>query len=401
MSKKTGVLIVGARGSLAVTTMLGTMAVIRGYCDKTGMVTALKNFDGLNLTELEDLVFGGWDIRQESLVSIAHQIVCDTGSLNYHQFKEVEKKFSLIENDIFPGTVQNSGKAVRELVTNLLPYKGSIQQIIDLLKTDIKKFKQKHSLETVVVVNLSSTEPPLPDNKAPLTLSLLKKAIEQNQKDLIRPATLYAFAAIESDCIYINFTPSAGALLPGLIEFAINKELPVMGSDGKTGETLVKSALAPLFACRNLKVQSWQGYNMLGNLDGKVLSNPDNKSSKIKTKDKLLAKILGYKPHSKVAIDYVPSLGDNKTAWDFIHFEGFLNTKMSLQFTWQGCDSALAAPLVLDLIRLGIFARLKKEKGLMPHLACFFKSPEGVKEHSLQRQFDALLEYIAFHTLSE
>ncbi len=401
MSKKTGVLIIGARGSLAVTTMIGTMAVIRGYCDKTGMVTALENFTGLNLTELDDLVFGGWDIRQESLASIAHQIVCDTGSLNYHQFKAIEKKLSLIETDIFPGTVQNSGKAVRELVTNLSPYKGSIQQIIDLLKTDIKKFKQKHALETVVVVNLSSTEPPLAGNNPPLTFSLLKEAIKQNQKDLLRPATLYAFAAIESGCIYINFTPSEGALLPALIEFAISREVPIMGSDGKTGETLVKSALAPLFACRNLKVLSWQGYNMLGNLDGKVLSNSDNKSSKIKSKDKLLPKILGYRPHSKVAIDYVPSLGDNKTAWDFIHFKGFLNTRMSLQFTWQGYDSALAAPLVLDLIRLGIFACQKKEKGLMPQLACFFKSPEGIDEYSLQRQFDTLLDYVALHSSSE
>ena len=150
-----------------------------------------------------------------------------------------------------------------------------------------------------------------------------------------------------------------------------------------------------MFACRNLNVLSWQGYNILGNMDGAVLAHSENKTSKIRSKDKALSRILGYKPHAQVSIDYVPSLGDRKTAWDFIHFQGFLNTKMSLQFTWQGCDSALAAPLVLDLVRLGLFAKQQGESGLMPHLSCFFKSPVGVEEHNLHRQFQMLEAYAA------
>jgi len=108
--------------------------------------------------------------------------------------------------------------------------------------------------------------------------------------------------------------------------------------------------------------------------------------------------ILGYSPHSKVSIDYVPSLRDWKTAWDFIHFKGFLDTPMSIQFTWQGCDSILAAPLVLDLIRLMDFAAENGEKGLMTQLACFFKHPLGVAEQRLSHQYEALVNYVEKHT---
>ena len=124
-----------------------------------------------------------------------------------------------------------------------------------------------------------------------------------------------------------------------------------MGYDGKTGETLLKSMLAPMFANRNLQVMSWVGHNIFGNMDGKVLDDPANKKSKVTSKDRLLGEILGYSPQTLVTIEYIASMGDWKTAWDHIHFQGFLGTPMTLQFIWQGCDSLLAAPLVLDLVR--------------------------------------------------
>jgi myo-inositol-1-phosphate synthase len=180
-----------------------------------------------------------------------------------------------------------------------------------------------------------------------------------------------------------------------MIELAERKGVPVMGNDGKTGETLVKSALAPMFMCRNLEIMSWEGFNILGNMDGHVLEHPDNKESKLKTKDSVLSKILGYSPHSRVHINYVPSLDDQKTAWDFIHFKGFMGARMSLQFVWQGYDSLLAAPLVLDLVRFAQLARRRAEAGLMPHLASYFKAPLGVDEHRLYEQFRMLLDYAA------
>jgi len=125
-----------------------------------------------------------------------------------------------------------------------------------------------------------------------------------------------------------------------------------------------------------------------------VLSDPHNKSSKVKSKDALLAELLGYRPQSLVTIEYVESLDDWKTAWDHVHFEGFLGTKMTLQFTWQGCDSLLAAPLVIDLARLALLAQRKGEAGAVPAAACFFKSPLGSTEHDFGKQFVLLERYL-------
>ena len=165
------------------------------------------------------------------------------------------------------------------------------------------------------------------------------------------------------------------------------------GQDGKTGETLLKSVLAPMFAARNLEVLSWVGHNIFGNLDGLVLDDPANKAAKIKSKDQLVGNILGYDPQTLVSIEYIRSLGDWKTAWDHIHFRGFLGTPMTLQFTWQGCDSLLAAPLVLDLIRFVELSHRRGEVGVLSHLASFFKRPLGLEEHDFSRQFSLLLEW--------
>ncbi len=175
--------------------------------------------------------------------------------------------------------------------------------------------------------------------------------------------------------------------------------MPHCGNDGKTGETLLKTTLAPMFAARNLRVLAWQGYNMLGNRDGEVLSDSAHRESKVRNKNEALRSLLGDDSvHTHVSIDYVPSLQDWKTAWDFVHFEGFLGTRMSLQFTWSGSDSALAAPLVLDLIRLADFAHARGEAGEMPQVACFFKAPLSGGTHDFLRQHQVLLEYVRNHT---
>ena len=151
----------------------------------------------------------------------------------------------------------------------------------------------------------------------------------------------------------------------------------VAGRDGKTGETLVKAALAPMFAARNLRVRSWFGQNILGNSDGRTLAEPTARASKQRSKGALLPAILGYQPDAHVGIDYVPSLGDWKVAWDHIAFDGFLGTRMSLQLSWQGADSILAAPLVIDLARLVDLALRRREAGVLPYLAAFFKDIQG------------------------
>jgi myo-inositol-1-phosphate synthase len=189
---------------------------------------------------------------------------------------------------------------------------------------------------------------------------------------------------------YINFTPSLGATPPAVQKLAELRRTCHAGRDGKTGETLLKSVLAPMFAARNLEVMSWVGHNIFGNLDGVVLEDPANKAAKIKGKDKLLGKILGYDPQTLVSIEYIRSLGDWKTAWDHIHFRGFLGTPMTLQFTWQGCDSLLAAPLVLDLIRFVELSHRRGEVGVLQHLGSFFKQPMNLAEHDFSQQFALL-----------
>jgi myo-inositol-1-phosphate synthase len=199
---------------------------------------------------------------------------------------------------------------------------------------------------------------------------------------------------------YINFTPSLGASPAAIQQLAVERKTCIAGQDGKTGETLLKSVLAPMFAHRNLEVMSWVGHNIFGNMDGFVLDDPANKAAKIKSKDKLIGSILGYEPQTLVSIEYIRSLGDWKTAWDHIHFRGFLGTPMTLQFTWQGCDSLLAAPLVLDLVRLVELSHRRGEVGVLSHLASFFKSPLGTAEHDFSRQYATLLDWAKQHVRS-
>jgi myo-inositol-1-phosphate synthase len=193
---------------------------------------------------------------------------------------------------------------------------------------------------------------------------------------------------------YVNFTPSTGASLPAVEALALHRGVAIAGRDGKTGETLVKSVLAPMFARRNLRLLSWVGHNILGNLDGRVLSDPRNKESKVRSKDQVIGEIVGYPVQTHTSIEYIESLDDWKTAWDHVHFQGFLGVRMAMQFTWQGSDSALAAPLVIDLARLALFSQRRGESGVLKHLACFFKSPMGVTEQDFFRQFALLEEYI-------
>jgi myo-inositol-1-phosphate synthase len=246
-------------------------------------------------------------------------------------------------------------------------------------------------------LNVASTEPPFSLGEAHKSWNALSAALSTGQSDLLPASAIYALAAIENAHTYINFTPSLGASLPALEELARTTGALYAGKDGKTGETLLKTVLAPMFKARNLKVMSWVGHNIFGNRDGLVLDDPANKSSKVETKDKVISGILGYRPSSVVTIEYLRDMGDWKTAWDHIHFQGFLGTKMTLQFTWQGCDSLLAAPLAIDLARLAELEKRRGGKGLMGHLACFFKSPEGYEDHDFFQQFSLLTGHLSKH----
>lgn len=392
MSSRTGVMFVGLCGHLSTTTIAGALALSRSLCPPTGMISETGPFRDLPFPPLSDLVFGGWDIRP---CDDSRKALKDTGLDDFKALEDLSRDLEQIQSRAFSGVMPHAGEAISLICDpNHVVAPDTLDRAVQKIKEDIQAFQRKNDLEHMVVINLASTEPPVADPGDLATKKSIETLIRDNRADRIRPSLIYAWAAITSGCAYINFTPSQGGFSKGLVDLALDHGVPVMGSDGKTGETLVKSALAPLFAVRNLEVFSWEGYNLLGNMDGQVLQNEENGAAKKLSKDRLLPHILGYQPHSRVSIDYVPSLGDRKTAWDFIHFQGFLNTKMSLQFTWQGCDSVLAAPLVLDLARFAALALRKKEAGVMTHLASFFKSPWGVDEHGLVRQYQMLEQYL-------
>ncbi len=288
----------------------------------------------------------------------------------------------------------NAGRTIERLADRTPRRDGPLRAQLAKVEADLRAFRARHRLERVVCVNLTSTEPPLRPSAAHRSLAAFERAIARDDRKAVRPSAIYALAAARLGMPFVHFTPSESAVLPAIREAFATTKTPWMGRDGKTGETLVKSALAPMFAYRNLRVLTWQGYNILGDRDGRVLADDDNKRTKVATKDALLPSILGYPLHTHVGIDYVPSLHDLKTAWDFVHFQGFLGFKMALQFIWQGCDAILAAPLVLDLVRFADLAQRRGESGPMTHLGSYFKQPADVAEHDLHRQWATLVAYL-------
>ncbi|MCU4925488.1 inositol-3-phosphate synthase [Halobacteria archaeon AArc-dxtr1] len=392
---RTGVWLVGARGNVATVSMVGARAIARGVTDTTGMVTAREPMASLDLPAVDDLVFGGHDIRTQSIEQTAEEANEGGGVPNRATLEAVREDLREIDERVNIGTAQRCGQVVEE-ISDETTDEETVESIVAQIREDYADFAEQEDLDRVIVVNVASTEPPIADAAKYDTLDAFETAIEEDDREL--PAsTLYAYAALVDGHPFINFTPSTGTALGGLEELAETNNVPHMGRDGKTGETLVKSALAPMFAGRNLQVLSWEGHNILGNQDGLVLEDDANKAGKIESKGSLLEEILGYETHNAVRIDYTPSLGDWKTAWDHIHFQGFLDTKMKMQFTWEGSDSALAAPLVLDLVRLVAFADEHGEGGSQPQLASFFKSPQGVDDHDLSRQFQRLYDYADHH----
>jgi myo-inositol-1-phosphate synthase len=343
-------------------------------------------------------VIGGHEIRSASLLDAIRALHERANLFRPELMKACAPQLRAMQRNIRPGTLYGASLPVRKLADGFLNERErSPAAVVERIAGDVTAFRDRNRLDQVVVINLASSEPPAPRTAAHASFNKLQRAMSTSGSRVLPASSLYALAAIEAGCAFINFTPSPGVCVPALQERAKQLGVPYMGNDGKTGESLVKSVLAPMFAMRNLLVLSWVGQNILGNRDGAVLSDPRTRLSKIQSKDKIVSRIAGHKPVTHVSIGYVPSLDDWKVAWDFIHFEGFLGTKMSMQFIWQGSDSILAAPLIIDLARLGALECRAGRSGAMRHLACFFKDPIGVKEHDCFRQWQRLVEHVTLH----
>lgn len=372
---KTGVYLIGACGNVGVTTIVGALAISRGLSDSTGLVTEGPEFRGLQLPLLNDLVLGGCDVVRTPL----KQRAAEVGEARIFPAKLVEPlKAQLDEVDARIARIEG-------FAFGTLPKGGYLAELARI-EERLARFRSENGLERLIVVNVSSTEPHFAETPEFDTPQALMAALGKASAGFCTNTFLNALAALRQGCAFINFTPSQASELPALRKIARDTRLPHAGKDGKTGETLLKTVLGPMFIARNLRVMSWVGNNFLGNSDGQTLDAPAAKDSKIRQKDVALREMLGGDAHVQTDIKYVPSLGDWKTAWDLVHFKGFLGTEMTLSFTWQGCDSALAAPLVLDLVRLVDAAWRNGESGLLPQLSPFFKNPLDGHTHDFARQ---------------
>jgi myo-inositol-1-phosphate synthase len=387
--KRVGLWLVGAGGGVSGTTALGLAALARNLTPETGLVTALPALAGLALDPAAAFVVGGHDIRQTNFARSVAELHARSNVFAAPLLDACRGQLDEWSANIRPGVVYRPDGVIRALADRPdVVAADSPLDAIDRIRRDLDQFRTRHRLDRVVVLNAASTEPPFAARPEHAALAELTAALGG---PVLPTSGQYAYASLLAGCGYVNLTPSFGADCPALEELAVTSGVPVGGKDLKTGETLLKSVLAPLFARRNLKVLSWVGHNILGNRDGQVLADPDHKASKVKSKDALLAELLGYRPQTLVSIEHVESLDDWKTAWDHVHFEGFLGVKMSLQFTWQGCDSALAAPLAIDLARLALHAHRDGRAGVRPEWAAFFKSPAGTADHDFARQHDRLV----------
>ncbi len=394
--RKVGLWLIGAFGGVGTTITLGLAALARGQKSSTGLVTALPMFEGLDLPDPSDFVVGGHDIRQGSFEESAEEFRRNSGVFDSELIAACRADLAAASARVRPGTKLGSGAVISRLGTwgDAKPARTA-REAVDRIAADLAAFVEAERVDHLIVLNVASTEPPFTLGDVHQNWDTLSAALADGGAELLPSSSLYALAALRNGHTYVNFTPSLGASIPALSQLAETTGSLLAGKDGKTGETLMKTVLAPMFAARNLDVMSWVGHNIFGNRDGVVLDDPVNKSSKVETKDKVITQILGYKPSTLVTIEYIPDMGDWKTAWDHIHFQGFLGCKMALQFTWQGCDSLLAAPLAIDLARLADFEKARGGSGLMRHLASFFKSPEGVAENDFFKQFAVLAEYAA------
>ncbi|GAA3747325.1 myo-inositol-1-phosphate synthase [Spinactinospora alkalitolerans] len=374
-----GAWFIGARGSVATTATVGSLALGAGLGARTGCVTELPEISGAGLPGIGDIVIGGHDVSAVPLTKRAEELAA-SGVVPAHLPAALTDALAAVDARLRPG--------VRALDEE--PQRATAARV----EADLRAFRDEHRLDRVVVVDLTSTEPPAPQTPALSDPDALERALDAGESPL-PGSSLYAYAALRAGCPLVAFTPSPSVRPPALTGLAERMGLPWAGSDAKTGETLVKTALAPLFATRALQVRSWASYNLLGGGDGATLASADNAASKITTKGRGLESILGHPVDGPLHIDYAPDLGDWKTAWDHISFEGFLGVRMSLQFTWAGCDSALAAPLVLDLVRLMARAHETGATGPVGAFGFFFKDPAGSEEHRLAAQWEELTAWCA------
>ncbi|MDQ3180113.1 MAG: inositol-3-phosphate synthase [Acidobacteriota bacterium] len=388
--RKLGIAIIGLGGAVGTTMVAGIELLKKGLIGTEGLPLAVlsKDLTG-DLADYENIVFGGWDLFGEHLAKAAEE----HDVLTHKHFVAVEaelrkiKPWRAVGNTNFLANIEG---------VNQFSETDSHRETIEKIRNDLQVFKK--TCDEVVVINLASTEKLAETgNEIFNSIAGFEKAIDDKSSQ-ISPAMLYAYAAISERIPYGNFTPSDSADIPALVEFAEKQKVPIAGKDGKTGQTFIKTVLAPAFKTRALKVEGWYSTNILGNRDGLALSNEDSLASKIKTKGSVLDDILGYRVENHIVdIRYYRPRRDNKEAWDNIDIVGFLGQPMQIKVNFLCKDSILAAPLAVEIARLLDLAKRRESFGIQEQLSVFFKLPmtrNDKPEHAFHKQEEMLLDWL-------
>jgi myo-inositol-1-phosphate synthase len=403
---KLGVLIPGL-GAVATTFIAGVAALRRGLGKPIGSLTQMATIrlgkrtderspyikDFIDLTDAEDLVFGGWDIHGLNAYEVARRAEVLEPSL-----------LDALRNDLEPLTPMDAvfdQKFVRNIKGSAIKKGKSKKALADQLIADIEKFKSDHDLSRVVMVWCASTETYLKPAPVHHSLEAFEKGLETDDP-AIAPSMIYAYAALKCNVPFANGAPNLTVDIPAMWELARQNEVPIAGKDFKTGQTLMKTILAPGLKARMIGVDGWFSTNILGNVDGLVLDDPGSFKTKEESKLSVLDVILqpqmypelyGQLNH-KVRINYYPPRKDNKESWDNIDIVGWMGYPMQIKLNFLCRDSILAAPVVLDLVLFMDLAQRAGMYGIQEWLSFYWKSPmtapELYPEHDLFIQLTKL-----------
>jgi len=403
---KLGVLIPGL-GAVATTFVAGVEAVRRGLAQPIGSLTQMATIrlgkrteartplikDFVPLVSPADLEFGAWDpIPDDGLRSAQVAGVLGDGHL-----REVGDFLAGIK----PMPAVFSQDYVKKLKGDNVKQGKNKRELAEALRADIRRFREERGCERLVMVWCASTEVFLSPGPVHQSIEAFEAGLEKNDPG-ISPSMVYAYASIQERVPFANGAPNLTVDIPALRELAIERRVPIAGKDFKTGQTLMKTILAPGLKARMLGLQGWFSTNILGNRDGEVLDDPESFKTKEESKLGVLHHIL--QPdlypvlydnfYHKVRINYYPPRGDNKEGWDNIDIVGWLGYPMQIKIDFLCRDSILAAPIVLDLALFLDLAQRAKMSGIQEWLSFYFKSPmtapELYPEHDLFIQLTKL-----------
>ncbi len=401
---KLGIMIVG-NGAVATTFMTGVLMARKGLAKPVGAMTQYDKIrigkgndkkylhykDIVPLADLNDIVFGTWDVYpQNSYQAAVYAEVLkreDIDPVKDELEKIVPMKAAFDKNYAkrLDGDNVKKSEELRvkseELTTAQIPTRW---EMVELLREDIRQFKAKNSCDRIVVLWAASTEIYVPvDMNVHDTLEHLEKAMKADDREHVAPSMCYAYAALTEGCPFIMGAPNTTVDIPAMWELAEKTKMPIAGKDFKTGQTLVKSGFAPIIGTRCLGLSGWFSTNILGNRDGLVLDEPANFHTKEVSKLSTLETILKQEEQPdlytdyfhKVRINYYPPRNDNKESWDNIDIFGWMGYPMQVKINFLCRDSILAAPVCLDLCLLMDLAARDGRYGIQRFLSFFLKSP--------------------------